>query len=71
MGAAEKQSGPGSYDETLEDSFPASDPPPGVIALGPPKPRHPGPATRKPPRKDDPLERGQRQQRGPARPSSN
>lgn len=36
-----------SYDDTLEDSFPASDPPPGVIALGPPRP-HPAPSKVKP-----------------------
>jgi hypothetical protein len=31
-----------SYDLTIEDSFPASDPPPGVIKVGPRRPRpHP------------------------------
>lgn len=31
------------YDEVLDESFPASDPPPGVIKLGPPPSKKRGP----------------------------
>jgi hypothetical protein len=37
------------YDETVAESFPASDPPPGVIKLGPRQARRPGPPARKQP----------------------